>query len=132
MRSLLLAINVASTVIVLASSASAQSQPGFDEALHKSNYPTGSNETLCYAKTDTPDTFDLSRLCGFVSAPMPVSNVSTSYNRLSGDDSSQSHPGYTKFSTGGTSSGVCNIPSDIARDGSRCGGRAASERPGGR
>ncbi|MEH2100914.1 MAG: hypothetical protein V7K76_14410 [Nostoc sp.] len=131
MRSLLLAINVASTVIVLASSASAQSQPGFEEALHKSNYPIGSNETLCYAKTDTPNTFDLSRLCGFVSAPMPVSNVSTSYNRLSGD-SSHGGTGYTKFSTGGTSSGVCNFPSDIARDGSRCGGRAASERPGGR
>jgi hypothetical protein len=29
-------------------------------------------------------------------------------------------------------SGPCNDPSDIARDGSRCGGRAASVRPGGR
>jgi len=26
----------------------------------------------------------------------------------------------------------CDIPSDRASDGSRCGGRAASERPGGR
>ena len=28
--------------------------------------------------------------------------------------------------------GPCGVPSDTASDGSRCGGRAASERPGGR
>jgi len=33
---------------------------------------------------------------------------------------------------GGSSSGPCNNPSDRASDGSRCGGRAASERSGGR
>lgn len=34
--------------------------------------------------------------------------------------------------TGGTSSnGNCQTPDDIAADGSRCGGRAASARPGG-
>jgi hypothetical protein len=27
--------------------------------------------------------------------------------------------------------GSCNVPSDRAKDGSRCGDRAASERPGG-
>ena len=27
--------------------------------------------------------------------------------------------------------GPCNVPSDTASDGSRCGDRAASERPGG-
>ncbi len=27
---------------------------------------------------------------------------------------------------------ACNVPSDTASDGSRCGGRAASERPGGK
>jgi hypothetical protein len=35
-------------------------------------------------------------------------------------------------SSGSSGSGRCNVPSDIAADGSRCGGRAASERPGGR
>jgi hypothetical protein len=34
--------------------------------------------------------------------------------------------------SGGRGSGVCNVPSDRASDGSRCGGRAASVRPGGR
>ncbi|MBU6344782.1 MAG: transmembrane anchored protein [Cyanobacteria bacterium REEB494] len=37
--------------------------------------------------------------------------------------------------SGGTSrntSGLCDSPSDTAADGSRCGGRAASVRPGGR
>ena len=33
---------------------------------------------------------------------------------------------------GGGSSGPCNSPDDRASDGSRCGGRAASVRPGGR
>ena len=33
---------------------------------------------------------------------------------------------------GPVASGICNVPSDRARDGSRCGGRAASVRPGGR
>ena len=28
--------------------------------------------------------------------------------------------------------GPCDVPSDRARDGSRCGDRAASEKPGGR
>ena len=31
----------------------------------------------------------------------------------------------------GRKTGVCNVPSDLASDGSLCGGRAASERPGG-
>ncbi|HEY9881370.1 MAG TPA: hypothetical protein V6D29_23135 [Leptolyngbyaceae cyanobacterium] len=35
-------------------------------------------------------------------------------------------------SSTGSSEGVCNVPSDIASDGSRCGGRAASVRSGGR
>jgi micrococcal nuclease len=36
---------------------------------------------------------------------------------------------YGGFTGGG---GGCNVPSDRAADGSRCGGRAASQRPGGR
>ncbi|WP_416667877.1 hypothetical protein [Egbenema bharatensis] len=33
---------------------------------------------------------------------------------------------------GSSGGGNCNTPGDTAADGSRCGGRAASERPGGR
>jgi hypothetical protein len=39
---------------------------------------------------------------------------------------------YHSYPSGSSSSGVCNVPSDVARDGSRCGGRAASEKRGGR
>jgi len=39
---------------------------------------------------------------------------------------------YNRFSGGGTSTGNCNTPNDTAIDGSRCGGRAASERQGGK
>lgn len=40
--------------------------------------------------------------------------------------------GYYGYKARGTGSGNCNVASDRAADGSRCGGRAASERPGGR
>lgn len=33
---------------------------------------------------------------------------------------------------GGGDEGPCDVPSDLAKDGSLCGDRAASERPGGR
>lgn len=132
MRCKPLVFGAASTVLIvtLASSAVAQTQPGFEQALYKSLYPTGSNDSfICYAETDTPNTFDLTRLCGSVSTPSsvsapPSSNSSyggASYNRFSGG------------SGGGTStSGRCNTPNDTASDGSRCGGRAASERRGGK
>lgn len=98
-------------------SAAVAQQSNFESALHQNRYPTASNESICYAKTDTPNTFDLSRLCG--SVPLSVT-------------APMSTGGGYRGSYGGGSSGVCNVPSDIARDGSRCGGRAASERPGGR
>lgn len=116
MRSLLLIFSVAFT-IGTTSSAFGQSQSDFEKALQQNRYPTASNEAICYAKTDAPSTFDLSRLCG--SAVVPTST--------SGGYSGSS---YRYLSTGGTSNGVCNVPSDIARDGSRCGGRAANERLG--
>ncbi|MFM6341718.1 MAG: hypothetical protein ACKPGP_13800 [Dolichospermum sp.] len=55
----------------------------------------------------------------------------------SGGTSSNTSGGGTSSNTsgGGTSSntsGRCNSPDDRAADGSRCGGRAASVRPGGR
>src|SRR4051794_38429690 len=43
--------------------------------------------------------------------------------------------GYYGYKSGlfaGSGGGACNVPSDRASDGSRCGGRAASVRPGGR
>ncbi len=40
--------------------------------------------------------------------------------------------GLTVLSITPASAGPCNYPDDRASDGSRCGGRAASERPGGR
>ncbi len=36
------------------------------------------------------------------------------------------------LSLGSIANAACNYASDTASDGSRCGGRAASERPGGR
>lgn len=36
------------------------------------------------------------------------------------------------FASIGQAFASCDVPSDTASDGSRCGGRAASERPGGR
>jgi hypothetical protein len=41
------------------------------------------------------------------------------------------YSGRTK-SSGGTQAGTCNSPDDRAADGSRCGGRAADQKPGGR
>jgi len=38
----------------------------------------------------------------------------------------------TAIGIGAATAGPCNVPSDRAKDGSRCGDRAASERPGGR
>ncbi|NJN13341.1 MAG: hypothetical protein HC815_37685, partial [Richelia sp. RM1_1_1] len=64
--------------------------------------------------TSTPKTFDLSRLCGFKPSPLPSSNVGGSVSSTS---------------SGG---GSCNVPSDRDSNGNRCGGRAASERKGGR
>lgn len=119
------------SIVILAGSAVAQTQPGFEQALYKSLYPTVSNNSLiCYAETNTPNTFDLTRLCGFVSTPTP-SSVSTSPS----SNNSYGGASFNKFSGGsggGTSTGKCNTPNDTASDGSRCGGRAASERRGGK
>ncbi|MEH2419714.1 MAG: hypothetical protein V7K48_01815 [Nostoc sp.] len=129
------------SIVMLAGSAVAQTQPGFEQALYKSLYPTVSNNSLiCYAETNTPNTFDLTRLCGFVSTPSSVStspSVSTPSSVSTSPSSNSSYGGasYNRFSGGsggGTSTGICNTPNDTASDGSRCGGRAASERRGGK
>ncbi|MBH8564440.1 hypothetical protein I8748_20015 [Nostoc sp. CENA67] len=111
----------AASIVIFAGSAVAQTSGSFEQALYQSLYPVASNDSLiCYAETNTPNTFDLTRLCGSVSTP-PSSN-----SNYGGGAS------YNTFSGGSTSTGRCNTPNDIASDGSRCGGRAASERPGGR
>lgn len=44
------------------------------------------------------------------------------------DEKEEKTRGRIQYTPSSTGSGMCNYPSDIARDGSRCGGRAASER----
>lgn len=93
-------------------------QTGMESALKYRNYPeskANGQTFVCYAETNTPKTFDLSRLCGFEASPLP------SY---SGGGSSRA--------SSSSGSGKCNVPSDRASDGSRCGGRAASVKKGGR
>jgi hypothetical protein len=99
----------------------AQSQPSmrgssFEKVLRQS-FEVSQNSTLCYAQTNTPRTFDLTRLCGSVGVESNSGGVSS----YSGGSNPSASP-----------SGVCNVPSDTASDGSRCGGRAASEKKGGR
>lgn len=107
------------SIVVFPCFAFAQNKPGFEEALYKGGYiPTSSDSLICYAQTNTLSTFDLTRLCGFVSTFAP-----------SGSD--YSTPGYSNSPSGG-SSGRCNTANDTASDGSRCGGRAADRKPGGR
>lgn len=79
-------------------------------------------------------------------SPVPVSRFGESDDRKPGASRTKqilrwtlltvgvSALGYYGYKARGSSSGSgnCNNPNDIAADGSRCGGRAASERPGGR
>ncbi|MBW4661003.1 MAG: hypothetical protein KME15_20190 [Drouetiella hepatica Uher 2000/2452] len=55
--------------------------------------------------------------------------------RLGGSTNPEGSSGSSGSSSGGSGgsagSGGCQVGSDIASDGSQCGGRAASERPGG-
>jgi hypothetical protein len=119
-----LSIACIASILGFVNSVDAQMKRSVEENIQTYEYPAIEPDVnlLCYVTTKTPTNFDLGRLCGFVAAPSPVSsNYSDGY---SGGGSS--YPG------GGSSSGVCNYPDDIASDGSRCGGRAASERRGGK
>ncbi|MEA5595745.1 hypothetical protein [Rivularia sp. UHCC 0363] len=92
-------------------------QTGMESALKYRNYPsskTSGQTFVCYAQTSTPKTFDLSRLCGFKPSP------------------SVSETGGSGGTVTGSGSGRCDTPNQTASDGSLCGGRAASERKGGR
>jgi hypothetical protein len=100
------------SIVLIASSP----QSGLEQSVNYYKYPkTHSQQAMpnCYVQTGNARSFDLTRLCGFISSPSATST----------DDN---------YSGGGSSTGVCNVPSDRASDGSRCGGRAASRREGGR
>lgn len=129
-------VSIAS-IIGFASSAAARIPSNFEGSLQYHSYPTAAPATnlFCYAKTNTRTTFDLARLCGFVTTPSPTSSNggrTPSSTPSPASSFGSGTPSGASYRGGGTSSGVCNVPTDIARDGSQCGGRAASERPGGK
>jgi hypothetical protein len=98
-------------------------QPGFEESLDYHKFPNidrTQSVPNCYAQTHNTRNFDLTRLCGFI----PTSSSSSGGYTGGG--------GYSSGNSSGGSGGVCNVPSDTASDGSHCGGRAASEKKGGR
>ena len=72
--------------------------------------------------------FATSRFFGIILTGLIITSCSggTSSNTGSGGTSSNTGSGGTSSNTGN-----CQFPDDIAADGSRCGNRAASVRPGG-
>ena len=100
-----------------------------------SAYPAArrNSNPVCYMNTAQGATIDLTKLCGFAASPSNVSvlsanTYSSSSVPLSGSYASGSSGSFSRSSG---SSGTCLNPDDRASDGSRCGDRAASVRPGG-
>lgn len=81
---------------------------------------TAENQLRCFMHMPTGSSLNLESICNYV--PIIVAAPSGGGSSSSGSSSGG----------GGSSSGRCNVASDRASDGSLCGGRAASERPGGR
>jgi hypothetical protein len=79
---------------------------------------------ICYMQDNQGQMFDLTSLCGLVASPGSSGSSSFGAGGYSGGNFSSSGSG--------SGSGVCNVPSDRDARGNRCGGRAASERAGGR
>jgi hypothetical protein len=124
---LILSLAAVAALVGMGGESFAQSKPmrspgaksNFEKVLRRSFAPTRLN-SVCYAQTNTARKFDLTRLCGAV----------TSESNLGGTDGGVSS---SSGSSNPKPSGTCNVASDIiASDGSRCGGRAASEKKGGR
>lgn len=123
---LILSLAAVAALVGMGGESFAQSQPmhlsgaksDFEKVLHQS-FPVSSYSTGCYAQTNTPRKFDLTRLCGAVTAESNLGSAGDGASSFSG-------------SLNPRPSGTCNVASDIASDGSRCGGRAASEKKGGR
>jgi hypothetical protein len=124
---LILSLAAVAALVNMGGESFAQSQPRMYSSGGKSNFekvlrqsfPVSSHSTGCYAQTNTPRKFDLTRLCGSVMAESNLSGAGDSASSYSGGSNA-------------SSSGICNTPNDIASNGSRCGGRAASEKKGGR
>ena len=123
---LILSMAAVAALIGISGKSFAQTQPTHSSAAKSSlekvlrqSFEVTRFNSLCYAQTHTPKTFDLTRLCGAVTAESNPSGTSGGVS----SSSSGSNP---------NPSGDCNTPDDIASDGSRCGGRAASEKKGGR
>lgn len=111
--------SVAALSLAVSYPAVAQNQPGLEKALEYRNFPaTEYDSPFCYANTDSPKTFDLTRLCGGIASPASFNGGGTS-------------GGGSNYGAS-TGSGKCNYSSDTASDGSRCGGRAASRKRGGK
>lgn len=104
------------------------SLPGMASAMPvESMYPQADKNSnpACYMESSSGSTLDLSKICGF-GGNSSASSISGSTFNTSGTIRSSSSG---SFSSG--SSSRCMYPDDRAADGSRCGARAASVRPGG-
>jgi hypothetical protein len=99
--------------------------------------------TVCYVENQAGQTFDLNPLCsprgrnGLLTTTSAPSRSNSSFSRV--PMVSLNAWGYWGDSSSGGSSGGsgsednnCKTASDLAADGSRCGGRADDQRPGGR
>jgi uncharacterized membrane protein YgcG len=88
---------------------------------------TAENQLRCFMHMPTgSSSLNLESLCGYVPTVAVSAGGGGGGSLSSGTVSSGGGGG------GGSSSGPCNVASDRASDGSLCGGRAASERSGGR
>jgi len=87
---------------------------------------TAENQLRCFMHMPTGSSLNLESICNYVPVVVAAPSGGGGGSTSSGSVSSGGGGG------GGSSSGSCNNPSDTASDGSRCGGRAASARPGGR
>lgn len=122
MRKLLSSIILSSIVLLPATA--------FAKPMSKTGYPVVSRKQaqdfICYAHTEDRKGLDLRGLCGV------INSTSTSKSGVGGVNSLGSGiPGISNIGDG-TSTGKCDFPDQLDSAGRRCGGRAASERPGGK
>lgn len=115
MRKLVSSIILSSIVLLPAAA--------FAKPMSSTGYPVVSvEETLdfsCYAHTEDGKGLDLRSLCGLIN-----SSANTNMSGIGGGTAGT-------LGVGGTSTGNCQYSWQTDSAGNRCGGRAASERPGG-
>lgn len=120
------------------SSKNIRSGPGTEYEVKQTAYPGDSIQILESAQDSGGYTWYRVRLPqsgtpGWIAAQLvEVDGSTSSVEGAQAPDSGASEAPAISTGSGGGSSGRCDVPSDIAADGSRCGKRAASERPGGR